>query len=586
MKKNRKRSPDEELNFWQPASDMFSALLLILMLVILLLGLYLVHIPEHTLDDPDAGNTYADSDHGDNDEATDTPEPTAFVWFPDGGGGGGHDGWYVSEGIDPISTPTETAALTPTPTPSPTPTPDLPGGGAGGGGGGDGGGNGMGEGPGDEPDAGLKSAVYVIMVDAETDRSIKEAGVQFELYGENHSLEVLNVYYPERISFRSFETTESGNFYLPEKLMLGDYELHELTEPEGYDAAQNVEFRLDETHDWADPMVVRVPIYPSRNIIRLRMTDAETGQPIAGAEFDVIAAENIITSDGTLRYRVGQVVSKIIIDENGNGESEEVYLGPYLIRQRVIPEYYTGLDADLEATVEKKTGSLPPANTLVSARTKIRISLKDELYPTRGIRDAAFSISKLGSADPAIEAVTNGSGEILLNSLEKGVTYQITQTSTAENYMLDKSVYSFQVSGSGHIDGESEATLNLFNHMIRVSIGLTDEFSDIQVADVNLSLYDASGSLIRVWTTTGAPLMFTDLAPGSYYILREDDRSTRLDIQIRDTAEVQNINLQTSYLLHYIIIGGIAALTVITAAVVLIIVLRRRRKRAAEKEES
>ena len=45
MKRNRKRGTDEEINFWQPASDMFSALLLILMLVILLLGLYLTSYP-------------------------------------------------------------------------------------------------------------------------------------------------------------------------------------------------------------------------------------------------------------------------------------------------------------------------------------------------------------------------------------------------------------------------------------------------------------------------------------------------------------------------------------------------------------
>lgn len=581
MRKHRKRGQDEEINFWQPASDMFSALLLILMLVILLLGLYLVHIPEYTLKDPDAGNTYADTDNGDV-EATDTPVPTAFVWFPDGGGGGGSDGWYASQGIDPVITPAETELITATPTPSPTPTPDLPGGGSGGGGGGTGGGDGAGEGPGEEPDMGMKSAVYVILVDAETDRSIKEANVRFELYDDSHALQVLNVYYPEQIAFRSFETTEAGTFYLPEKLVLGDYELHELTEPEGYDAADNVSFHLGETYDWSNPLVVRIPIYPSRNIIRLRVTDAETGQPLPGAEFDVIAAENIITTDGTLRYRVGQMVSEIVIDESGNGESEEVYLGAYLVRQRVIPEYYTGQETDLEVSVEKKTSSLPPANAITSVRTKIRLSLKDELYPARAIRGATFSVTKAGSADPAIEAITNGSGEILLDSLEKGVTYQITQTGSGENYVLDKSVYTFQVSRDGRIDGESEVSLELYNHIIRVAIGLVDEFSDIQVSDVNLSLYDMSGTLIRVWTTTGAPLTFTDLEPGTYYIIREDDKSTRLDIQVRDIAEVQSINLQTSYLLRYIIIGGVAALLVIVAVVVLLIILRRRRRRAQE----
>lgn len=573
MKKKGVRTHDDDLNFWQPASDMFSALLLILMLVIMLLGLYLVQIPEYTEKDPNAGNTYADSDHSDND-STATPEPTAFIWFPDGGGYG--DG---SETPHPTY---DASNGTASPTPTVSPTPDLPGGGAAGGGGGEGGGEGAGEGPGNIPDAGLKSAVYVMLVDAETDRTIKEANVQFELYGENHSLQVLNVYYPERLSFRFFETTESGVFYLPEKISNGAYELHELTEPEGYDASENIEFELEDTYDWADPLVVKVPIYPSRNLIRLQMTDAETGRPIAGGEFDIVAAENIITSDGTLRYRVGQVVSEIICDENGQGESEEVYLGTYLIRQRVIPDYYLGMDDDIETTVEKKNGRLPSSYSVESSRTKIKISLKDELYPTRGLGGAVFSVSKSGSLDEPQEYTTTSSGDILIDALDKGAAYQITQVSTAENYRLDPNTYTVRVDATGRIEEESETTLELFNHMIRVAIGLTDEFSDIQVSDVSLSLYDRSGTLVRTWTTSGAPMSFENLEPGNYYVIRENDPATRTDIQVMDVAEIQHINLQTSYLLRYLIIGGIAALVLIIVVVVLILVLRKRRKKKKE----
>ena len=44
--KLKKKQSDDELNFWQPAADMFSGLMLILLLIILLLALYLVNIPE------------------------------------------------------------------------------------------------------------------------------------------------------------------------------------------------------------------------------------------------------------------------------------------------------------------------------------------------------------------------------------------------------------------------------------------------------------------------------------------------------------------------------------------------------------
>lgn len=583
MSRKRKRTAnEEELNFWQPASDMFSALLLILMLIILLLGLYLVHIPEYSEKDPNAGNTFADSDHGET-ESTETPEPTPFFWFPGagGGGGGGDDGGgNPTTWIDLEATPTVTA----TPTPTVTPTPDLPGGGAAGGGGGTGGGEGAGEGPGDEPDVGMKSAVYVMVVDAETDRTIKEAGIQFELYGENRSLQILNTYYPERVSFRLYETMESGAFYLPEKVQIGQYELHELTEPEGYDASANIEFVIGETYDWADPFVVKVALYPARNIIRLKMTDLETGRALAGSEFDVIAAENILTSDGTLRYRTGQVVSSIVCDENGFGESEEIYLGQYLVRQRVIPDYYVGQEEDIEVSVEKSTGSLPPQYAVASARTKINISVKDELYPTRGIGGAVFTVQELGGAEPAQEVTTNTAGSITLDSLEKGVTYRITQVSSEDNYRIDETAYSVRVSADGRIDGEPETTLELFNHMIRVSIGITDEFSDIQVADVNLALYNAGGELIRAWTSTGSPLIINGLEPGAYYIIRETDKANRLDFRVLDTAEMQYINVQTSYLLRFIIIGGIAGVLLIIAVVAVIIIIRRRRRKRAESE--
>ena len=40
--RKRRQDPDAEYNFWQPATDMMSALVFVLVLVIALLGLYLL----------------------------------------------------------------------------------------------------------------------------------------------------------------------------------------------------------------------------------------------------------------------------------------------------------------------------------------------------------------------------------------------------------------------------------------------------------------------------------------------------------------------------------------------------------------
>lgn len=580
--RKKKRSNNEDLNFWEPASDMFSALLLILMLVILLLGLYLVRIPEHDQVDPWRGDSFVEGADDDWDNATVSPSPTIFAWFGgDDGGGGGGGGQETPHptfvDIGPSGSPT----VSPSPSPTISPTPDVPGGG-GGSGGGQGGGESDGEGPGTEPDVGMKSAVYVMLVDAETRRTIKEPNVEFELYGLDNALQILNTYYPERITFRMYETTEDGTFYFPEKLIWGEYALHEITEPEGYDAAENVPFILDALYDWPEPLVVQVPVYPSRNIVRVQMTDAETGLPVSGGTFEVVAAENIITSDGTLRYRTGQVASEIECDETGYGESEEIYLGNYYLRQKAIPEYYAGMLENVDVAVEKKSDVLPEMLKIACDRTKINVKLVDELYPSRGIGDAAYRVTVDRGADEPVEMLTSASGEFVLNELRKGVTYRIRQTEPAKGYQSDTLDYSVSISANGRIDDEPETSILMMNRMIRVQIGITDEFSSIQVPGVNLALYNSSDELIRTWTTSGSKMSFESLEPGFYYIIRDADRETKYDIRIVDQAEIQAINLTTSYTLRYIIFGASAAIVLLAVILTIALIRRRRRKRLAE----
>lgn len=567
--KRKKKLNEDELNYWQPASDMFSALMLILMLIILLLCLYLVHVPDHDQIDPWYGD-----DHGGGEwTGLVSPTPTMYDHDDDDGGGGGDD--------DGDSSPVPTYDVTPTitPTMTPTPTPDMPGSG-GGSGGGTGGGNGEGEGPGDDPDMGRKSAVYVMLVDAETDRTVKEANVQFELYGDKHALQILNTYYPERLSFRFYETTEAGTFYLPEKLQLGVYELHELTEAEGYDAADNVEFVLNDTYDWPDPLVVRVPVMPSKNTIRVQMTDSENGGKIGGGSFDVVAAENIITADGTLRYRMGQIVDEIVCDESGFGESSELYLGQYLLREREIPQYYAGVLEDIEVQVVKKSNVKPTPETIASPRMRIRFSLTDELYPESGIAGAQFEVLS-GLGEP-IEITTNTSGKFVLDELEKGTTYRIRQTGTIGNYRITTPELLVPVDAFGYMSGESEAVVEATNRLIRVQIGITDEFSDIQIPGLNLALYSDRNEMIYTWTSSGNALSLDSLEPGAYYLIKGGDKETRYDVRVLDSAEVQTVNLRDSYILHYAIYAAASVLAVVLLTTLIITGVRRKKRRAEQ----
>ena len=534
---------NEEFNFWQPASDMFSALLLILMLVIILMGLYLVHVPDEELIDTEMGNV----------TATPSPSPTP-LWAYDGGDGGTY------------ATPSPTPTVSPTPTPTPTPTPYHWGGGGG-----------DGDGDDDDPGEGMKSAVYVMLIDAETERTVKEAGVEFELHGENNALQILNTYYPELTSYRVYETAESGTFFFPEKLLQGHYKLHQLTTPEGYDPAEDVAFYLGDEYDWPQPMVVRVPVFASRNVIRVQMTDADTGMPVSGGSFDIIAGEDIITPDSTMRHYSGQIVGELTCDEDGYGESQELYLGSYILRQKDIPEYYAGLTEEIEVTVAQKSEAAPPLNTVASHRTRIRLKLTDELYATRGVSGATFLISAVPGGEP-MEYHTDSSGSILLDELDKGVTYRILQTASTTGYRFRQDETHVSVDLNGYIDQETETSIELTNRMLRASIGITDEFSSVQVPNVNLALYNDKDELIRTWTTTGSALMFNELEEGSYYLIKDGDEEQRYGIRIADQAQVQVINIHTTYVMQYVMFAFLAVF-IISMAIGIPMMIRKRKKK-------
>ncbi len=73
---------------------------------------------------------------------------------------------------------------------------------------------------------------------------------------------------------------------------------------------------------------------------------------LEGVEFDVIAAEDIYTPEGTLRYFKGQVVSHIKTDEEGIDETVEIYLGKYELVQTEVPEGYILDTTPIEINIE------------------------------------------------------------------------------------------------------------------------------------------------------------------------------------------------------------------------------------------
>ena len=550
--RKRRQDPDAEYNFWQPATDMMSALVYVLLLIIALLGLYLL------------------SDYTGLEEPSSSSEEAASSGWHDDDYDGWHDGGADDDPGDGDGRYDQQIIQT--------------GGGGGGGGGYD--------------EDGVKAAVFAELIDEETERRIQEAGVRFELYRTdtahliNGSLQTLNTYYPEKISYREYETTGEGTFYLPEKIWQGSYYFHQLSEPEGYDAAADTYYDVDRMYDWPEPYIVQIRVAPCKNIIRLQMNDAETQQPVGGGIFRVIAAEDIITKDGTVRYTQGQQVDTITCDEAGYGESVELYLGKYTVQQQSSPNYYTTMQQDLDAEVEKKNGSDPELHKIDTEKTKIILNVTDELTSS-ALEGAVFTVANRRTGTTQTVA-TDGSGQIRLTDLDKSTTYLIREQQAPENYRPDDTDHTVTVAADGRIDGAGSTTLDITNRLLRVSISAVDTVLRSNTEGEQLSLYNEQDQLIRSWTSSDSGQLFTDLTEGSYYVVRgkaDPANARKYPFTVQDTASTQNWTVPVFTLRSAV---ALAVLAVVAAGVVWLLVFlwgilarrRKARKAAAAQDET
>ena len=127
-------------------------------------------------------------------------------------------------------------------------------------------------------------------------------------------------------------------------LYLGSYTITEITAPEGY-LLDGTPHTVTLTYGGQDAALVTEGITienaPQMGQIVITKVDAETGKPIilSSATFEVYAAEDIITPDGTVRYTKGQLVDTLVT-ENGVATSKLLYLGDYIVMETIAPEGY------------------------------------------------------------------------------------------------------------------------------------------------------------------------------------------------------------------------------------------------------
>lgn len=254
----------------------------------------------------------------------------------------------------------------------------------------------------------FEALIEIVKKDAETGKIIPASGIGFKVRNtDTGEYIVQHINYPMPVDIDTYYTDVTGKLMMPEKLPYGNYEIIEQCTAYGYvlDSAP-IAFKVDgsktivtvEKHNMPQKGIVNISksgevffsAVESDGVYSFVFAD----KGLAGAVYEITAAEDIITPDGTLRYAKGAVVDTVTTDENGNASSKPLYLGKYTVRETKAP-YGMVLNDEaksVELTYAGETVEVTEtAAEFYNERQKAEVSLSKILG-----KDATFGIGNNG----------------------------------------------------------------------------------------------------------------------------------------------------------------------------------------------
>lgn len=332
--------------------------------------------------------------------------------------------------------------------------------------------------------ANFESYIKVVKKDAETGNTIPYAGAGFQIYDPNGNLVTMTFTYPEVTTIDTFYTTADGELITPQTLEYGKgYSLVEVQAPYGYVLnSEPVYFDVMQENSEIDSGITVIEVVRSNVAQKGTITVSKSGevfssvneagglyQPVyavrglEGAVYEITAAEDIYTLDGTLRASKGEVVDTVTTGADGTAVSKELYLGKYEVKEITAP-FGMVLNEEIHAVELVYAGQniavTETAASFYNERQRVEIDLIKRL-----MADEAYGIGKNGEifdvtfglyaekeltaadgtvipADGLIEIVSldeNGSGKVKTD-LPIG-SYYVKELATNSAYILNGQKY-------------------------------------------------------------------------------------------------------------------------------------------------
>ena len=461
------------------------------------------------------------------------------------------------------------------------------------------------------------SYIKIVKTDAETGKVIPYSGAGFQIYDPDGNLITMKYTYPEVTEIDTFYTNEEGYLITPEKLKYGKgYSLVEVQAPYGYVLnSEPVYFDVvqEQSGEENEISIIKVerPNMAQKGKISVQKTgdiftrvnrtssaytdengnfieNPTTYTPVfeignlSGAVFQVIASEDIITADGTVRANAGDVVAEITTDENGYAETDLLYLGKYEVKEINAPDGYV-LNSESQFLELSYAGQeievRDTVNTaFVNDYQKVEISLEkvleqDEAYGIgtnveyQNIRFGLFAEEKITAANGSSISADGLISEISLDENMKAVfslklpfaKYYVQEIAADEHYIISDKKYPVEFAYAGQDTATVKLEVNngevIENKLKRGKINGIKKDEDgnglagalIGLFDPNCKEFNKENAIITAVSDENGSFSF-DNVPFGNWILREiespsgyvlSDENHLVTINDKDIVEIE-----------------------------------------------
>ena len=440
----------------------------------------------------------------------------------------------------------------------------------------------------------FKAKLKIIKKDAETQKSVLLANTEFKVYDlDNQKYVEQTTSYPKPTVHKSYFTNEEGYLVLPKNLKPGNYRIEEVTAPDGYTISKNyVTVAVDtDTAYLTDPVTGdavidveytnapvkgQLKIYKQGEVLKGFDKDFQYEMAgLAGAEFEVYAAEDIYTADHqvdadgqrTLYFAKDALVATVTTDADGYATVKNLPLGRYYVKEKNAPDTHVlnTVPENVEfAYADQDTAVIEKEISVTDERQKVSITVeKQDAETGNTVAGAVFGIynakdiqTKDGKvivkADTLLQEMTSDEKGQAACTLDLPLgSYYVKELKAPDGFVSSDEVLRFDAS----YQGQDVQTVTLKsvkkNQPTTVEITKSDATTGVELDGAYLKVTDKDGNVVDSWTSSkDAPHVIKYLKVGETYTLHEEFAphgylvANDVTFTVKDTGEVQKVEMK------------------------------------------